>query len=362
MESKKTIVIVHSYIQTKHKIVKSAGLILLAVMFLAGCWIKEDDPANSPSLSPDQYQVIPDSGGVVSGETKTDYIFTPDSTRIWRFDITEGGEGGITLEIFDPDGDRIGHNTRWIYLHSGISYKISMDVWTYTVGIKNSYTLTISPAGVIPDDGGEVQVDSEARYMFTPELTGLWTFSTYVNSGEGEPMVWIWDILKNEEVGDNAEAGVFYDSITLELVAGNDYSVNVSFWINGTGNYTLTVSPASPKETPTVAKPATPEPASQHSDEWPDNEFTRLLPKPDFTVATAVTTETDLFVLFSDATIDQMRDYAELVKAAGFIFDAETKDTEVSDILIFSYTAKNADGFLVDVFSAGWSAGVTVSK
>ena len=236
LDLKKAIVIKHSYSQIKYKIVKSSGFILLAVLLLAGCRIKMDDPANPQSPSPDQSLFIPDSGGVVSGDKKTDYIFTPDSTKIWRFDITEGGDGGITLEVFDPDGDRIGHNSRWIYLYSGVTYKISMDVWTYSAGYKNSYTLTISPAGVIPDDGGVIQVDSEARYMFTPDLTGLWTFSTNVNSGDGEPMVWIRDILKNEEVGDNIDYGVVYDSITLELAAGNAYSVSVSFWINGTGN------------------------------------------------------------------------------------------------------------------------------
>ena len=232
-----------------YKTLKSVSLILLATLFLAGCRTKQDDPAPPPSPSPEQSPVIPGSGGVVSGDSKTDYTFTPDSTTVWRFDVTEDGDGGITLKVFDPDDNSIGHSTTelsWVYMQAGITYRISMDVWTYAVGNKNSYTLTISPAGSIPDKGGEVQVDSEARYIFTPDRSGPWTFSTNVTSGDGEPMVWIWDIVKDYEVGINSEAGERQESMTLELTAETIYSVNVAFWLYETGNYTLTISPASP--------------------------------------------------------------------------------------------------------------------
>jgi len=233
----------------KYRIVKSVSLILIAMLVLTGCWTKQDDPALPQSSTPDQSSIIPSNGGVVSGDRKTDYMFTPDSTTFWRFDITEGGEGGVTLEVVDLDDNRINHSTSelsWVYMQAGITYKINMDVWTYSAGYKNSYTLTISPAGTISGEGGEVHVDSEARYIFTPDRSGSWTFSTYVTSGDGEPMVWIRDIIKKEDVGTNTDAGVYLDSMTLELAAETVYSVNVAFWLAGTGSYTLTISPASP--------------------------------------------------------------------------------------------------------------------
>ena len=243
----------------KHNIAiaKAVGLILLTVLFLAGCWTNlgtnQDDPIPPSTPSPDQHTTIPGDGSTVSGDKKTDYIFTPDSTAIWRFDIDQGGEGGITFEVFDPAGNRIGHSQsalNWIYMQAGISYKISMDVWTYSVGIKNSYTITISQAETIPGEGGETQVDSESRYMLIPDQSGFWTFSTYVNSGDGEPFIWVWDIIAEEIVGDNFEGAIYHDALTLELVAGTVYSVSASFWTYGAGNYTLVVSPASRDEAP----------------------------------------------------------------------------------------------------------------
>jgi len=233
-----------------YRILKSVSLILLAALFLTGCRTEQDDPTPPPSPSPEQSSEIPGSGGVVSGDSKTEYTFTPESTTIWRFDITEDGEGGIKLEVFDPDGNCIVYSTTelsWAYMQTGITYKISMDVWTYAVGNKNSYSLTISPAGEIPGKGGEVLVDSEARYIFIPDRSGSWTFSTQVTGGDIEPMVWIWDIIKDVEVGINSDAGEHCDSMTLELVAETVYSVNVAFWLNETGSYTLTILPASPQ-------------------------------------------------------------------------------------------------------------------
>lgn len=229
--------------RSKHRVVNSVCLVLLAALLLAGCWTRLDDPT---SQSPDTSSVIPGSGGVVSGDRKTEYIFTPATTTLWTFDITEGGDGGVTLEVHDPDGNIVRRSESWIYMKAGITYKITMGVWTYTVGRKNSYTLTISPAGTIPGEGGEIQVDGYTKYAFTPDRSGSWTFSSNLNSGDSEPRFWVWDLVKDEEAGSNSEAGVFYDSMTLELMAETVYSVSVSFRLSGTGSYTLIVSPESP--------------------------------------------------------------------------------------------------------------------
>ncbi len=95
---------------------------------------------------------------------------------------------------------------------------------------------------------------------------------------------------------------------------------------------------------------------------WPDNEFTRLLPRPDMEVGTASTTDTEFAVLFQNATLDQMKDYAEKVKAMGFTVNPELTDQEVSGMQIYTYTASNADGYTVTVTCAMGVCSVMLEK
>ena len=96
--------------------------------------------------------------------------------------------------------------------------------------------------------------------------------------------------------------------------------------------------------------------------DWPDNEFTKLIPKPDFELF-AANTETDSFsVAFTSATIEQIRDYAAKVKAAGFNINEEVEDQEVMGMVIYSFTAENADGYTVEITSANGTSALTISK
>lgn len=96
--------------------------------------------------------------------------------------------------------------------------------------------------------------------------------------------------------------------------------------------------------------------------DWPDNEFTKLIPKPDFELF-AANTETDSFtVAFKNATVEQIRDYAAKVKAAGFNINEEVEDQEVMGMVIYSFTAENADGYTVEITSANGTSALTISK
>ena len=96
--------------------------------------------------------------------------------------------------------------------------------------------------------------------------------------------------------------------------------------------------------------------------DWPDNEFTKLIPKPDFELF-AANTETDSFsVAFMSATIEQIRAYAAKVKAAGFNINEEVEDQEVMGMVIYSFTAENADGYTVEITSANGTSALTISK
>ena len=96
--------------------------------------------------------------------------------------------------------------------------------------------------------------------------------------------------------------------------------------------------------------------------DWPDNEFTKLIPKPDFELF-AAKTETDSFsVAFTSATIEQIRAYAAKVKAAGFNINEEVEDQEVMGMVIYSFTAENADGYTVEITSANGTSSLSISK
>ena len=100
----------------------------------------------------------------------------------------------------------------------------------------------------------------------------------------------------------------------------------------------------------------------QFGGNWPDNEFTKLIPKPDFELFGA-NTETDSFsAAFTSATIEQIRDYAAKVKAAGFNINEEVEDQEVMGMVIYSFTAENADGYTVEITSANGTSSITISK
>ena len=96
--------------------------------------------------------------------------------------------------------------------------------------------------------------------------------------------------------------------------------------------------------------------------DWSDNEFTKLIPKPDFELF-AANTETDSFsVAFTSATIEQIRAYAAKVKAAGFNINEEVEDQEVMGMVVYSFTAENADGYTVEITSANGTSSITISK
>jgi hypothetical protein len=95
---------------------------------------------------------------------------------------------------------------------------------------------------------------------------------------------------------------------------------------------------------------------------WPDNEYTKMIPKPDFNIYTAVDSEESFAAMFQGATIEQIKSYVEKVKAAGFTIDAETEDEEMMGMVMYTYTAQNAGGYTISVYSMSGSAGINVEK
>ena len=91
--------------------------------------------------------------------------------------------------------------------------------------------------------------------------------------------------------------------------------------------------------------------------EWPDNKFTKLVPKPDMEILAGTEEDGEFAVVFSGATLEQVKTYVGKLKVAGFIIDAETTDQDFQGITVYSYEASNKDGYTVTVsFTAGSAA------
>lgn len=82
---------------------------------------------------------------------------------------------------------------------------------------------------------------------------------------------------------------------------------------------------------------------------WPDNDFTRLLPPPDFGTVQSASSEGNVFsALLADVTQGEARLYAEKLQEAGFTVDAE-ESPEIAGADLYTFTAKNAGGAEVSV-------------
>ena len=100
----------------------------------------------------------------------------------------------------------------------------------------------------------------------------------------------------------------------------------------------------------------------QFGGDWPENEFTKLVPKPEFSLVAAAADETQFSVMFLNVKVEDIRAYVEEVKAAGFTVDPVTADEGTTGITMFSYSAGNAGGYKVDITLMAVTSSLTITK
>lgn len=87
---------------------------------------------------------------------------------------------------------------------------------------------------------------------------------------------------------------------------------------------------------------------AQLGGDWPDNKFTRLVPKPDMKVGAFSADDDECTVVFVGATLEQIKAYGAKIKSAGFEVEEET---DVAGVYMLDTTK---DDYTVQVtFSAG---------
>ncbi len=101
---------------------------------------------------------------------------------------------------------------------------------------------------------------------------------------------------------------------------------------------------------------------SQLGGNWPDNEFTRVLPVPEIPLVGASTQDGEFTALFSTSDVNDIKAYAEKVKAKGFTIDPEEEEQNVMGMTIYTYKASNSDGYEVEVTFAVGTSGIIVRK
>lgn len=84
--------------------------------------------------------------------------------------------------------------------------------------------------------------------------------------------------------------------------------------------------------------------SNQYGGSWPDNEFTKQVPNPEFKVHSITTNSNSCNITFNNTTIEQLKEYVETVKDAGFT-TILTRENEINGVKHYLYTAKNASGY-----------------
>jgi hypothetical protein len=95
---------------------------------------------------------------------------------------------------------------------------------------------------------------------------------------------------------------------------------------------------------------------AQIGGDWPDNEFTKQIPKPDIAIAATATEGGEFIVTFSGATEDTVKAYIEKVKAAGYngeLFEGSG---------MVSFEGANAAGYKVNIVYSAMASAMTISK
>ena len=218
------------------------------------------------------------------------------------------------------------------------------------------YTLLISlvscsnkPSGSVDDDAPLVRDDSTGSTSAPENDAGnVPDFSAIMAGNGGTDTVWgMQDPAARQRIIDAAKADGF------DVSFGADGSMTVkdkdgTVFVQSTdGTWTMQGEDGQ---------------TAQLGGNWPDNEFTRLVPKPGFKLAGASTSEDEFSAAFQSVDVDQIKAYAEQVKASGFTVDAEEEDQNVYGVVVYTYSAYNADGYCVETTFANGTSGITISK
>jgi len=196
-------------------------------------------------------EIIPGQGGEFLVSDTITYSFIPDISGYWVFHAMDRGNIDPYLKIFNEHGYLIAaaEGTLEVLntlvaasLQEGKEYYVSTGIKS---SVKSEYTLAVTVADAIDDDGGAVNVKGPTIYTFTPDKSGYWVFRTS-NSRTTELYLEI-----NNEYGAHYESEVFSESGGLRtaflspyLKEGVTYCLTAGVKWGDSIEYTISVSSA----------------------------------------------------------------------------------------------------------------------
>lgn len=235
-------------------------------------------PPDHSGLFAMEYHRIPSAGGQVEAFGEAFFLFVPDSTGLWHFQIYSDAEP-FYMQIMDPlnatfamsngwlwDLDDVGHASFTVHLVAGVEYTVE----TGFIWMQDRYILSVSPTdefvpwlpqeylyeegfpldleserAMLPPAGGEVFVEGQTFFSFIPNATGPWAFTTSNNIGD--PLLLLTDTYGSIIFLDDDGAGDLNSFLVVYLAQGVEYILWARFWqLHGTGSYTLTIEPFEP--------------------------------------------------------------------------------------------------------------------
>jgi len=94
---------------------------------------------------------------------------------------------------------------------------------------------------------------------------------------------------------------------------------------------------------------------------WPENEFTKQVPKPKFEIGLGTVTE-EGYVILCGASIPELKDYVKELQKVGFTKDSSTTDESAMGFTVYSYSANNGKGYYVEIGNAMGMSTISITK
>ena len=180
----------------------------------------------------------------ITGVTVVEY--RPNRSGVYVIETTDNIDCDPVLYLYDSAGNQVAYDddggvgsnsAMGVFLNQGETYGISAQFYGSLGG---GYTLTVSPAQTMSDNGGSVVVDSPSWFAFTPNQTGLWQIFTSDNQ-DCDPILFLFDA-SNKQLAYDDDGGDEYNSlINIGLVAGETYVIKSTYYSNYGGRLTLNV-------------------------------------------------------------------------------------------------------------------------
>ena len=191
---------------------------------------------------------IPGAGGEVRVVGATEYSFTPNASGYWEMRTTDNGSSDPYLQLrdsmgelimYDDDGADDNNSVIVVWLDGGVKFEI--DAGFYSDDDSGGYTLTVrrlDETSMLSGGGGEVVVKDSSLYLFAPETSGYWEFSTSEN-GNSDPVLKITDMFGYTVGQDDDSGGDSNALLMVELESEQTYIVHAEFY-SGIGSYKMT--------------------------------------------------------------------------------------------------------------------------